>query len=215
MAQGQMRSRGGARTFIPAIVVGLGAVALMAASSKAQERRRSRPPDDAPLRASRHDRVGDYAVVGKSVLINKPRHELFAFWRDFQNLPRFMSNVKAIGDAGDGRLRWTVAAPASQTVELLTEVDAERENEFIAWRSVEGSQIETWGHVSFRDAPAGRGTVVAAEIAYKPPGGDLGRLLAKSFLAEPNIQGRHELKRFKMLMETGEIATSARRRSET
>lgn len=215
MAHGQLHSRGGARAFIPAVALGIGAVALMAASANAQQRRRQRPLDDAPLRASRHDKLGDYAVVGKAILINKPRDELFAFWRDFQNLPRFMQNVKAIEDAGAGRTRWTVAAPGGQTVELLTEIDAERENEFIAWRSVEGSQIETWGHVGFRDAPAGRGTVVAAEIAYKPPGGDLGRLVAKTFLAEPNIQGRHELKRFKMLMETGEIATSAMRRSDS
>jgi uncharacterized membrane protein len=215
MAHGQMHGRGGGRAVIPAVIVGLGAVALMAAARRAQQRRRPRPADDAPLRASRRDKLGDYAVVGKSILISKPRQELFAFWRDFQNLPHFMSNVNAISDAGNGRMRWSINAPAGQTVELLTEVDSERENEFIAWRSVEGSQIDTWGHVSFRDAPAGRGTEVTAAIAYKPPGGDVGRLLAKTFLAEPNIQGRHELKRFKMLMETGEVATSAMRRSES
>ena len=102
-----------------------------------------------------------------------------------------------------------VRAPAGQIVELETEVVDVVENERIAWRSTEASEIKTEGSVTFADAPAGRGTVVTADIAYTPPAGDLGRLVAKLFAAEPNVQARHELKRFKMLMETGEIATSA------
>lgn len=104
---------------------------------------------------------------------------------------------------------WTIKAPADQTVELETEITELVENQFIAWKSVEGSQIETMGSVRFEDASAGRGTAVSADIGYKPPGGDVGRLIAKLFGEEPNIQARHELKRFKMLMETGEIAISA------
>jgi uncharacterized membrane protein len=104
---------------------------------------------------------------------------------------------------------WTIAAPAWQSVDVETEIVEERENELIAWRSVEGSQIETQGRIGFKDAPNGRGTLVEAVIAYKPPGGELGRMIAKLFGREPNIQGRRELKRFKMLMETGEIATAA------
>lgn len=164
--------------------------------------------DDAPKQAKRDDKDGELAIVGKSVTIHKPRAELFAFWRDFSNLPQFMHAVEEITVSGD-RSTWTIKAPAGQHVRLETELVDVVENEAIGWRSVEGSEIKTEGRVTFTDAPADRGTVVSAEIGYVPPGGDLGRLFAKIFRAEPNIQARHELKRFKMLMETGEIATGA------
>jgi uncharacterized membrane protein len=165
--------------------------------------------DDAPKRTNKDDKDGDLAIVGKSILINRPRSELFAFWRDFANLPSFMHAIERIEVKGDNRSVWTVKAPAGQHVTLETELIDVVENQSIGWRSVEGSQIKTNGRVTFEDAPADRGTVVAAEIAYEPPAGDIGRLVAKLFMAEPNIQARHELKRFKMLMETGEIATGA------
>lgn len=168
--------------------------------------------DDAPKRAQRDDKDGELAIVGRSVLINRPRQELFAFWRDFTNLPQFMEAIESIQMTGENQSAWTVRAPAGQTVTLETEVIDVIEGEQIGWKSVEGSQIETEGRVTFSDAPEGRGTVVTADIGYKPPGGDVGRLVAKLFAAEPNIQARHELKRFKMLMEAGEIATSANRR---
>ena len=165
--------------------------------------------DDAPKRARKDDKDGQLAIVGKSITINRPRSELFAFWRDFTNLPSFMHAVDSIEMVGDKRSIWKIKAPAGQQVTLETELTAVVENESIGWHSVEGSQIRTAGVVTFRDAPADRGTVVTAEIAYEPPGGDIGRLAAKLFAAEPNIQARHELKRFKMLMEAGEIATGA------
>ena len=169
--------------------------------------------DDAPKRARKDDKDGELAIVGKSILINRPRAELYAFWRDFTNLPTFMHAIDSIETNGDKRSTWTVKAPVGQHVTFETEVTAEAENEAIGWRSVEGSDIHTVGLVTFADAPAERGTIVTAEIAYKPPGGDVGRLVAKLFGAEPNIQARHELKRFKMLMEAGEIATGANHKS--
>ncbi|HEV7346475.1 MAG TPA: SRPBCC family protein [Devosia sp.] len=165
--------------------------------------------DDAPKRAQRDDKEGDLAIVGRSVTIARPRNELFAFWRDFTNLPTFMEAIESIQMTGENRAVWTVRAPAGQQVTMETELAGVVENETIGWHSVGGSQIRTAGMVTFTDAPAGRGTVVSAQIAYEPPAGDIGRLVAKLFMAEPNIQARHELKRFKMLMETGEIATSA------
>jgi len=169
--------------------------------------------DDAPKRAQRDDKDGNLAIVGRSVTINCPRHELFAFWRDFTNLPTFMHAIESVQMTGEKRSVWTIKAPAGQHVTIETELTAVVENESIGWRSVEGSQIRTAGLVTFQDAPADRGTVVTAEIAYEPPGGDVGRLVAKLFRAEPNIQARHELKRFKMLMEAGEIATGANHKS--
>jgi uncharacterized membrane protein len=110
---------------------------------------------------------------------------------------------------------WTIRAPAGRTVEVETEIVREQEGELIAWRSVPGSQIDTEGRVSFKDAPGDRGTRVSVRVAYKPPAGELGRLVAKLFQREPEVQARHDLKRFKMLMEAGEIATSARRKDQT
>lgn len=170
--------------------------------------------DDAPKRAQRDDKDGHLAIVGKSVTIARPRAELFAYWRDFTNLPTFMHAIERIEITGPDRSVWTVKAPAGQHVTLETVLVDVVENQSIGWRSVEGSQIRTEGVVTFADAPADRGTVVTAEIAYEPPGGDVGRLVAKLFQAEPNIQARHELKRFKQLMETGEIATGANHTSK-
>lgn len=159
---------------------------------------------------------GKYAVSGRCVTIGKPRTELFAFWRDFANLARFMENVEAVRPAGDdGHCVWTIRAPAGRTVDVETVIAREEPGELIAWRSVEGSDIDTEGRVTFEDAPGDRGTRVSVRIAYKPPAGELGRLFAKMQGREPEIQARRDLRRFKMLMETGEIATSARRKDQT
>lgn len=171
------------------------------------------PHDDAPKRTQNDDKDGELAIVGRSVLINRPRSELFAYWRDFTRLPTFMHALEKVEMQGEGRSTWTVKAPAGQSVTLETELVDVVENEAIGWQSTEQSQIKTTGSVRFVDAPAGRGTIVTADIAYEPPGGDVGRLFAKLFHAEPNIQARHELKRFKMLMETGEISNGAFTRS--
>jgi uncharacterized membrane protein len=172
---------------------------------------RHRPPDSAPGRTARRG-FGRYAVTGRTVTINRPRRELYDYWRDFANLPRFMENVKDVAIAGD-QARWTIAAPAGQEVKVETRIVQDREGEFIAWQSTDTSDIDTQGKVTFRDAPAGRGTEVEAIIAYVPPAGEIGRWIAKLFQREPGIQGRRELKRFKMLMEAGEIATSSNHRT--
>jgi uncharacterized membrane protein len=169
-------------------------------------------PDDAPGFTARRG-FGKYEVSGRTVTIRRPRSELYAFWRDFQNLPKVMENlVKVQPTGGDGRSVWTIKAPAGQTVDVETEIAREVENEIIAWRSVAGSDIDTHGRVMFEDAPGERGTRVSLIVAYDAPGGGAGKGLARLFMREPAMQARHDLKRFKMLMETGEIATSARRR---
>ncbi len=178
-----------------------------------QRRRVAHYPDSAPRRDRRAAPDGA-RVVGHAVTINRPRQEIYAFWRDFTNLPKFMSNVERVVQGEPGRAVWTIAAPGGFSVDLDTETTEERDGELIAWRTVPGSDVEAEGRVSFRDAPSGRGTVVDAEIAYRPPGGEIGRWIAKLFQREPGVQGRRELKRFKMLMETGEIATSDNRNQD-
>jgi len=198
-----------------ALLVGVGLLAAGAVTlwRHSQHPRLAGPPDSAPGRTSRQSRYGGYAVSGRSVTINRPRAEVYDSWRDFSNLARFMSNVEEVQTEGD-LASWTIAAPAGQSVTVQTRLVSDRENEEIAWRSIEGSDIDTEGKVMFRDAPAGRGTEVEAVIAYVPPAGRLGQVIAKLFRAEPRVQGRHELKRLKMLMETGEVTTSRNRKSD-
>lgn len=190
-------------------------VAGVALWMKARESGSGRSADSAPGFTARKS-FGKYDVVGRSVTIARPREELFAYWRDFANLATFMENVEQVQPVGgDGHNVWTLRAPAGRTVDVETEIVREEPGQLIAWRSVEGSDIDTEGRVTFTDAPGERGTQVSVRIAYKPPGGELGRVIAKMFGREPEVQARHDLRRFKMLMETGEIATSARRRDET
>jgi len=185
--------------------VGLaGAAATMAAL------RRKGGADDAPGRTARGSGLGSHAVAGKTVTIDRPRADLFAYWRDATNLPRFMENIRSVEPLGDDRALWCVAMPGGD-VEVETEIVEERPDELIAWRSVDGASIECNGKVRFHDAPAGRGTRVEATIAYHPVGGEAGRLVAKLFGRAPEFAAEHDLKRFKMLMEAGEIATSDRR----
>ncbi len=195
---------------IAGVVIAAGAVAFGGFLS---HRHRNRQGDDAAERTKRQPE-GDMALVGRSVTIRKPASELYAFWREFSNLPKVMENVERIEPEEGDRSTWTIKAPAGQTVDVVTEITEDRTDACIGWRSVESSTIETEGRVTFSPAPGDRGTRVSLTIAYDPPGGAVGRSLAKLFLREPEMQARHDLKRFKMLMETGEIATSARTRND-
>lgn len=174
---------------------------------------------DAPLTAAVHQRdVADAAaeergwseaaLVGRTVTINRPRDELYAFWRDFRNLAAFMENVESVTPSDDRTSHWVVKAPAGRTVEWDAVIIEDVPGQTIAWESAEGADIRNTGRIDFRDGPPGRGTEVTATIVYHPPGGDLGKLIAKLFQKEPKIQARRELRRFKQLMETGEVSTS-------
>lgn len=209
--------RAEARGIGVAMAVAIGATAILVGSAVLGNRRdyrlrRARAfPDSAPL-AARRARATDAVVTTNAVAIRRTRAELYAFWRDFENLPRFMENVREVSLLDGGRSQWTIAGPAGTSVDVLAEKTEEREGERIAWRSLPASDIEAGGAVEFRDLPGGRGTAVEATVTYRPPGGTAGAWIAKLFQREPNVQGRRELRRLKMLMETGEIATSANRK---
>ena len=165
---------------------------------------------DAPDHVFRR-KTGRYeeGLVGRSVTINRPKPDIYRAWRDFAAFPRFMENVEAVKDLGDGRSRWTIKAPLGATVELLTRITEDRPDEVIAWASEPESQIRTEGRVEFFEVAPERGTGVRLTLRYDPPGGLPGRAIAKILQREPNVQARRDLRRFKMLMETGEIATNA------
>jgi uncharacterized membrane protein len=176
--------------------------------------------DDAPLSAAKSPNAsaangehleaekGD-VLVGRSVTIGRPRQELYDFWRDFQNLPRFMHNIKSVTVKDSVRTHWVVDAPAGKTVEWDSSLTADEPGRLIAWRSDEGASVRNSGQVEFRDSPDGRGTVVTVTLTYDPPGGSIGQMIAKLFQKEPKVQARQDLRRFKQLMETGEISTAA------
>ncbi len=151
----------------------------------------------------------DDVLVGRTVSIYRSRQELYDFWRDFRNLPLFMENIESV-EVMEGPLsHWVVRGPAGADLEWDSRITEDIPGEVIAWRSVEGASVDNSGRVEFRDSPNARGTVVSVTIAYDPPGGKLGKVFAKIFRREPAIQARHELRRFKQLMETGELPTSA------
>ena len=151
----------------------------------------------------------DQNLLGNTVLIGKPREELYREWRDFTRFPRFMENVESVEKLDGDRSRWTIKAPAGTSVELVTRITADENGKAIAWQSEPESDIETEGRVEFIDAAPGRGTVVRLTQRYTPPGGIVGKGIAKLLQREPKIQARRDLKRFKQLMETGEVTTNA------
>lgn len=176
---------------------------------------------DAPVTTARNSDVvasaaprGEDHVVGRTVTINRPRAEVFAFFRDFTNLATVMENVVRIDRLDDKRSHWVVSAPAGRTVEWDAVVTEERSGSLIAWESAEGADVRNSGRVEFRDGPPGRGTEVSATIAYDAPGGAIGTLIAKLFQKDPAIQARRDLRRLKQFLETGEVTTAANRRED-
>ncbi|MCA1654241.1 MAG: SRPBCC family protein [Sphingomicrobium sp.] len=151
----------------------------------------------------------DRPIAAKTLLIGRPRAELYAVWKDYRRFPDFMENVEGIEPADEGASRWTIKAPAGKTVTLVTRIREDIPDRKISWESLPESDIETSGQVEFEDAPGGRGTFVSLVMSYAPPAGRAGQLVAKLFAREPNIQARHDLRRFKQLMETGEVTTNA------
>jgi uncharacterized membrane protein len=152
-------------------------------------------------------------ITASVVTIARPAQDLYDFWRSFSNLAGVMENVERIDILDDTRSHWSVKAPAGRTIEWEAVVTDDVPGKLIAWQSVEGSQLRNSGRVEFHDVP-GRGTVVRAVIAYDPPGGTIGEWIAKLFQREPALQARRDLRRFKQLMETGEISTAARTRAD-
>jgi len=160
----------------------------------------------------------DENLVGNTVLIGKSADELYQEWRDFTKFPRFMENVDSVEKLDGGRSRWTIKAPAGSTVELVTRITEDQPGKAIAWKSEPESQITNEGRVDFIPAAPGRGTMVRLTLRYDPPAGVVGKGIAKLLQREPHLQERRELRRFKSLMETGEVATNASpsaRKSET
>ncbi|HEX4948410.1 MAG TPA: SRPBCC family protein, partial [Blastocatellia bacterium] len=144
----------------------------------------------------------------QSILINRSPEELYRFWRDFQNLPRFMKHLESVQVMDNNRSHWVAKGPVGTNIEWDAEIIEDRPNEVIAWRSVEGAMVESTGSVRFERAPGGRGTIVRVRMQYNPPGGVVGATVAKLLGKDPESQIKDDLRRFKQVMETGEVITT-------
>jgi len=146
--------------------------------------------------------------VAQAVTINRSPEELYRFWRDFQNVPRFMKHLESVRATGDRRSHWVAKGPAGRTVEWDAEITEDRPNELIAWRSLEGADVDSVGSVRFERAPGGRGTVVKMEKRYSPPAGMVGATVAKLLGEGLEWEIKNGLRRFKQIMEVGEVITT-------
>jgi uncharacterized membrane protein len=151
-------------------------------------------------------------AVRRTITINRPPDELYRYWRDFRNLPRFMPRIRSVEVSGARRSHWTATGPGGLEFEWDAEVVDDRPGERIAWESLPGARVAHAGIVRFQRAPGGRGTEVTVEIEYSPPGGVAGAAVAQLTGRAPGQQLEEDLRRFKQLMETGEIPVAEGRR---
>ena len=145
--------------------------------------------------------------VTKALTINRSAAELYEFWKNFENFPRFMRHLESVTKLDEKRSHWKAKAPLGMTVEWDAEITSDIQNERIGWKSVEGAFIPNSGVIEFlptRD----RGTEVKVVMTYEAPGGKLGEWIAWALGEEPSVQIHDDLRRFKMLMETGMIITT-------
>jgi uncharacterized membrane protein len=145
--------------------------------------------------------------VKAAITVRQPPEEVYRFWHDFQNLPRFMAHLESVEPAGDGRSHWKASAPAGRTIEWDAEVVEDRPNEVISWRSVKGA-VDNSGSVRFARAPGERGTEIRLDMRYAMPGGAVASRVAKLFGEEPAQQVQDDLRRFKQVLETGTVVRS-------
>lgn len=147
------------------------------------------------------DDVSRYAVT-----IGKPQEEVFRFFRNFENLPLFMKDLKEVQVISEKKSHWVVEVHGMQA-EWDAEITLERQDEMLAWKSVKGSEVETSGSIWFSPAPGGKGTVVSLVLDYKIPGGKLAEIITKFTGEDPETLAQLNLRRLKAVLETGEVPT--------
>ena len=143
-----------------------------------------------------------------ALIVNREREELYRHWRQLTNLPQFMKHLIHIEVKDDRQSHWTASGPAGSTLEWNAEITEDRPNELIAWRSVEGSEVHHAGSVRFEPASGGRGTLVTVNVDYRPPLGTVGAAVAAWFGEDQSQTVKMDLRRFKQMMETGEVITT-------
>jgi uncharacterized membrane protein len=152
---------------------------------------------------------GEGIKVERTITVNRPREEVYLFWRQLENLPRFVDHLESVTVLDEDRSHWVAKAPAGTRVEWDASIQDEIENELIAWRSLPGSDIDNAGSVHF--IPAGDGTEVRVVMSYDPPAGSVGAAVAKLLGEEPEQQVEEDLRRFKQVMEAVETPARSRK----
>jgi uncharacterized membrane protein len=145
--------------------------------------------------------------VDRSVTIDKPASEIYQFWRNLENLPKFMNFLESVQEMDNKHSHWVAKGPAGSQIQWKAEIINEIENELIGWRSLPGADVPNAGSVHFEPGQNNRGTVVKVKLQYDPPGGVLAAVISKLFGNDPARLVEEDLRRLKMLMETGEIPT--------
>jgi uncharacterized membrane protein len=151
--------------------------------------------------------AGHGIKVEESVTINRPVEDVYRFWRNLENLSRFMHHLDCVKDLGNNRSHWAARAPLGMTVEWDAEIINDKPNDLIAWRSLEGSEVETAGSVHFKGLSFGRGTEVRVSLKYNPPAGKAGATVARLFGRSPESEIREDLRNLKRILETGATPT--------
>jgi uncharacterized membrane protein len=141
-------------------------------------------------------------------IVNATPEEVYQFWRNFENLPRFMRHVDSVTELGEGRSHWKVKGPAGMEVEWDAAIVADVPNEVITWRTQENADVDHAGAVRFERAAGGRGTIIKVNLEYMPVGGVIGATVAKLFGEAPQQQLDDDLRRFKQMIEVGEVVVS-------
>jgi len=147
-------------------------------------------------------------TVEESFAINRPAADLYKFWRELERLPTVMPELSSVRIVDRRRSHWRAKGPAGWRTEWSADIINDIPNELIAWRTTDGSSVASAGSVHFEADPRGRGTVVRIKLQYDPPAGKMGAAFAWAFGNAPSQVIREGLRRFKQLMETGEIPTS-------
>jgi uncharacterized membrane protein len=156
----------------------------------------------------RHAGSSGHRMVRAAVTVRRSPQEVYGFWRDVENLPTFMYHLKSVTADGDGRSHWVASAPAGQSVEWDAQITEDEPGRRIAWQSLPGSLVDNGGSVEFAPTPDGGSTEVRVTIGYHLPGGALGKAAATLFGESPDQQVNDDLRRFKQILETGQVMRS-------
>ncbi|MEK6375157.1 MAG: SRPBCC family protein [Acidobacteriota bacterium] len=177
-------------------IAGLGGALVAAGLKRANGNGRRKGEDNVSIPYGRGIRIEE------SVTLSQPPEAIYAFWRNFENLPRFMSHLVSVEVIDSRRSHWKAKGPAGTDVEWDAEIIHEEPNRLIGWRSIPESHVDNAGSVHFSPATGGRGTEVKVILRYDPPGGKLGAVVAKLFGSDPGHEVREDLRALEQLLES-------------
>jgi len=196
-ASGKRSKHGQRLAFVTAAVAGITVLDLLASATQSKR-----------FGAAEAMEKSRTVHVKKSLTVNRSAEDCYRFWRNFENFPRFMAHLDSVQQVDTHRSHWIAHAPLGRQVEWTAEITTDHPGQELGWRSVDGADIEHAGAVRFSAAPGGRGTRIEVDLRYVPPFGKAGVTVAKLFGEEPSQQIADDLRRFKQLIETGEIPTT-------